>query len=112
VLTLAKILARSSVVLSSFGATLFRANSSPNASLRAFAVCSRSLHPPKPTLILFGGMHLMQNDFIWQIGVLITLVGFVLGVVRHVSGSTRASAITHIFYNALQFVAWLASGGH
>jgi membrane protease YdiL (CAAX protease family) len=48
------------------------------------------------TSVLFSGMHLMQNDFIWQSGVLITLVGFVLGVVRHVSGSTRASAITHI----------------
>ncbi len=55
-------------------------------------------------------MHLTQNAFIWQSGVLITLVGFVLGVVRHVSGSTRASAITHISYNALPFLTLLLSG--
>jgi membrane protease YdiL (CAAX protease family) len=63
------------------------------------------------TSIVFGALHLMQNAFIWQSGVLITLVGFVLGVVRHVSGSTRASAITHISYNALPFLALLISGG-
>lgn len=62
------------------------------------------------TSVLFGGMHLMQNAFIWQSGLLITLVGFTLGVVRHVTGSTRASAITHMAYNALPFIALLASG--
>lgn len=63
------------------------------------------------TSVVFGGMHLMQNAYIWQTGVLITLVGFVLGVVRHVSGSTRASAITHIAYNALPFFVLIVSGG-
>lgn len=63
------------------------------------------------TSIVFGGLHLMQNDFIWQSGVLIAFVGFVLGVVRHVSGSTRASAITHISYNSLPFLAVLFTGG-
>jgi uncharacterized protein len=62
------------------------------------------------TAALFGAMHLMQNAFIWQSGVLITLVGFVLGVVRHISGSTRASAITHVSYNALPFLLLLFSG--
>lgn len=62
------------------------------------------------TSVVFGAMHLMQNAFIWQSGVLITLVGFVLGVVRHVSGSTRASAITHVSYNALPFFVLLVSG--
>ncbi len=38
------------------------------------------------TSAVSGAMHLMQNAFLWQSGVLITLVGFVLGVVRHVSG--------------------------
>jgi hypothetical protein len=52
----------------------------------------------------------MQNGFIWQSGVLISFVGFVLGVVRHVSGSTRASAITHISYNSLPFLAMLFAG--
>jgi len=63
------------------------------------------------TSVLFGAMHLMQNAFLWQSGVLITLVGFVLGVVRHISGSTRASAIVHVSYNALPFLVLLASGG-
>jgi hypothetical protein len=35
----------------------------------------------------------------------------VLGVVRHVSGSTRASAITHVSYNALPFILTLIAGG-
>lgn len=64
------------------------------------------------TSVLFGALHLEQNADIWQSGVLITVVGFVLGVVRHVSGSTRASAITHISYNALPFLALIASGVH
>jgi membrane protease YdiL (CAAX protease family) len=63
------------------------------------------------TSVVFGGLHLMQNDFIWQSGVLITFVGFVLGVIRHVSGSTRASAIAHISYNSLPFLAVLFAGG-
>lgn len=63
------------------------------------------------TSVLFGAMHLTQNAFLWQSGVLITLVGFVLGVVRHVSGSTRASAITHVAYNALPFIFVVVSNG-
>lgn len=63
------------------------------------------------TSVVFGGMHLMQNANLWQSGVLIALVGFVLGVVRHVSGSTRASAIVHVSYNALPFMVMLAGGG-
>jgi membrane protease YdiL (CAAX protease family) len=62
------------------------------------------------TSVVFGAMHLMQNAFLWQSGVLITMVGFVLGVVRHVSGSTRASAITHVSYNALPFLVLIVSG--
>jgi uncharacterized protein len=64
------------------------------------------------TSMLFGYLHLAQNAFLWQSGVLITLVGFVLGVVRHVSGSTRASAITHMSYNALPFLTLVLSGMH
>ncbi|HYA18990.1 MAG TPA: CPBP family intramembrane glutamic endopeptidase, partial [Bryobacteraceae bacterium] len=63
------------------------------------------------TSILFGGMHLIQNANIWQSGVVIAIVGFVLGVIRHISGSTRASALTHIAYNSLPFLALLADTG-
>jgi len=62
------------------------------------------------TSVLFGAMHLMQNDFIWQSGVLITLVGCVLGLVRHVTGSTRASALTHVAYNSIPFLILLFAG--
>ena len=62
------------------------------------------------TSVVFGALHLMQNDFIWQSGVLITMVGFALGMVRHVTGSTRASALTHIAYNSVPFVALLIAG--
>jgi membrane protease YdiL (CAAX protease family) len=62
------------------------------------------------TSLLFGALHLSQNGNIWQSGALIAIVGFVLGVVRHVSGSTRASAITHISYNALPFLTLILSG--
>lgn len=63
------------------------------------------------TSAVFGGLHLMQYGFLWQTGVMLTFVGFVLGVIRHVSGSTRASAITHISYNLLPSLAVLFAGG-
>jgi membrane protease YdiL (CAAX protease family) len=62
------------------------------------------------TSLLFGALHLTQNAFVWQSGVLISLVGFVLGTVRHLSGSTRASTIVHIAYNSLPFIALIVSG--
>ena len=62
------------------------------------------------TSTFFGALHLFQNDFIWQSGVLITLVGFVLGTVRHLTGSTKASTIVHMAYNSLPFLALLIDG--
>jgi membrane protease YdiL (CAAX protease family) len=62
------------------------------------------------TSALFGALHLTQNAFIWQSGLLIAVVGFVLGVIRHVSGSTRASAITHMAYNSIPFLVLVFSG--
>ena len=59
------------------------------------------------TSILFGTLHLAQYGFIWQIGVLLTAVGFLLGTVRHVTGSTRASSIVHIAFNSVPFLALL-----
>ncbi|MDE3197493.1 MAG: CPBP family intramembrane metalloprotease, partial [Acidobacteriota bacterium] len=44
------------------------------------------------TSLLFGALHLAQNADLWQAGVTITIAGFGFGVVRHISGSTRASA--------------------
>jgi membrane protease YdiL (CAAX protease family) len=59
------------------------------------------------TSAIFGALHLSQNGNLWQSGVVIMLVGFVLGTVRHVSGSTRASTIVHIAYNTLPMVVLL-----
>ena len=63
------------------------------------------------TSLIFGAVHLIQNAFIWQSGVLIAFVGFVLGTVRHISGSTRASAIVHAAYNSIPCIALLLTGG-
>ncbi len=67
------------------------------------------------TSALFGALHLMQNAFVWQSGVLIMIVGFVLGSIRHLTGSTKASTIVHMAYNstlALSLVAYSASASH
>jgi hypothetical protein len=56
------------------------------------------------TSALFGAMHVVQYGGLWQAGVTITVAGFGFGVVRHVSGSTRASALVHIAYNSLPFL--------
>ncbi|HEY4086649.1 MAG TPA: type II CAAX endopeptidase family protein [Bryobacteraceae bacterium] len=59
------------------------------------------------TSVIFGALHLSQNGNLWQSGLIIMLVGFVLGTVRHISGSTRASTIVHIAYNSLPMVVLL-----
>jgi membrane protease YdiL (CAAX protease family) len=56
------------------------------------------------TSVLFGAMHLAQNADLWQAGVTITIAGFGFGVVRHISGSTRASSIVHVAYNSVPFL--------
>jgi membrane protease YdiL (CAAX protease family) len=62
------------------------------------------------TSVLFGAVHLNQNAFLWQSGVLIALAGFVFGTVRHVTGSTCASTLTHIAYNAVPCLVTLLQG--
>jgi membrane protease YdiL (CAAX protease family) len=64
------------------------------------------------TSCVFGAVHLSQNAGIWQSGILIAFAGFVFGVVRHVSGSTRASSIVHIGYNSLPLCLVLLQGTH
>jgi membrane protease YdiL (CAAX protease family) len=62
------------------------------------------------TSVLFGALHLTQNADLWQSGLLIAFVGFVLGTVRHISGSTKASTIVHIAYNSLPFISLVVNG--
>lgn len=61
------------------------------------------------TSVLFGAVHLTQNAGLWQAGLTITVAGFVFGVIRHVSGSTRASSVVHIAYNTVPFLITLLS---
>jgi membrane protease YdiL (CAAX protease family) len=62
------------------------------------------------TSVLFAAVHLPQNALIWQSAVVIAVAGFGFGVIRHVSGSTRASTIAHIAYNSLPFAVTLMQG--
>ena len=62
------------------------------------------------TSVLFAALHLQQNALIWQSGVIIGIAGFGFGVIRHITGSTRASSIAHVAYNALPFAITLMQG--
>jgi hypothetical protein len=62
------------------------------------------------TSIVFAAMHLAQYAGIWQSGVVLTAVAFGLGMIRHITGSTRASTVAHIAYNALPFAFTLMQG--
>ena len=62
------------------------------------------------TSTLFGLMHAQQYAQQWQLVLGIVAVGFVLGTVRHISGSTKASSILHIAYNSVFFLAMMAAG--
>ena len=62
------------------------------------------------TSVAFGAVHLMQYGFLWQTGLLLSGVGFAFGTIRHLSGSTRASTIAHMGFNAVPFLALLAEG--
>lgn len=62
------------------------------------------------TSTLFGVVHLSQNANMWQSAVLITVAGFGFGVIRHMTGSTRASAVAHVAYNTLPFLSVLIQG--
>jgi membrane protease YdiL (CAAX protease family) len=57
--------------------------------------------------LLFGALHLEQYGA-WQSVVLITLAGVGFGVMRHWTGSTRASAYMHAGYNSALFLLFFA----
>jgi membrane protease YdiL (CAAX protease family) len=62
------------------------------------------------TSLLFGAVHVPQYGWIWQSGIVLAAVAFGFGVIRHVSGSTKASTIAHIAYNGLAFTLTLLQG--
>jgi membrane protease YdiL (CAAX protease family) len=64
------------------------------------------------TAALFGALHLAQNEYAWQAGLVITFAGVAFGWMRHVSGSTRASTLMHCGYNLLVFLAAFSQTGN
>jgi membrane protease YdiL (CAAX protease family) len=56
------------------------------------------------TASLFGALHLAQNAFVWQFGLLISLAGVAFGVMRDWTGSTRASTWMHAGFNSTVFL--------
>ena len=62
------------------------------------------------TSAVFGVMHLEQYR-VWQSAALIALAGAGFGVMRHWSGSTRASAIMHAGYNSALFLLFFSQKG-
>ena len=59
--------------------------------------------------IPFGILHYWEYGKSWRHVVVISLAGAAFGLMRHVSGSTRASTFMHAAYNALFFVALFAA---
>ncbi len=57
------------------------------------------------TTVVFSGLHGAQYGWSWQHLAVLTAVGCVLGVIRIRSGSSRASAVTHISYNGTLLLA-------
>jgi membrane protease YdiL (CAAX protease family) len=57
----------------------------------------------------FGLLHLQQYAWSWRHGLLVTLAGASFGLMRHVSGSTRAATLMHAAYNSTFFIALLAN---
>jgi membrane protease YdiL (CAAX protease family) len=64
------------------------------------------------TAMFFGALHLAQNSFAWQSGLLITMAGIAFGWMRQLSGSTRASTIMHSAYNFTYFLAAFSLPGN
>ena len=66
------------------------------------------------TNVPFGILHYWEYGRSWRHVVVITLAGAAFGFMRHVTGSTRASALMHGAYNGLFFYALFASkaSGH
>lgn len=59
--------------------------------------------------LLFGGLHASEYQWSWRHVVLVSLVGCILGWVRHAARSTAASTLLHSTYNLTQLVAFFAN---
>jgi membrane protease YdiL (CAAX protease family) len=103
---------RSLVLVAIFGLTL--APLAEELGFRGFLqpLLVRTLGPVPGVLgaaILFGLLHFQEYGNSWKHALLISLAGAAFGWMRHRTGSTRASALMHASYNALEFVAYFAN---
>jgi membrane protease YdiL (CAAX protease family) len=61
---------------------------------------------------LFGALHLREYGDSWRSALLVGVAGATFGIMRHVTGSTKAAAIMHASFNALSFVSLFGQGNH
>jgi uncharacterized protein len=68
---------------------------------------------PAPGIIAaaipFGLLHFSEYGNSWRHALLISLAGAAFGWMRYRTGSTKASALMHASYNALEFIAYIAN---
>ncbi len=62
------------------------------------------------TAIPFGLLHYQEYGNSWRHVALICLAGAAFGVMRQITGSTKAAALMHASYNALFFIAVFSTG--
>jgi uncharacterized protein len=62
------------------------------------------------TAIPFGLLHFQEYGDSWTHVVLICVAGALFGLMRHLTGSTKAAALMHASYNALFFIAVFSVG--
>jgi hypothetical protein len=99
------------VLMACFGVTI--APMCEELAFRGFLqpLLVRSLGPAFGILaasIPFGLLHFKEYGDSWKHVLLISMAGAAFGCMRHVTGSTKASAIMHAAYNGLFFVALLS----
>jgi membrane protease YdiL (CAAX protease family) len=61
---------------------------------------------------LFGALHFQEYGDSWRFALLVAVAGACFGIMRHLTGSTKASAIMHASFNALSFVSLFGQGKH
>ena len=62
------------------------------------------------TALPFGLLHFQEYGNSWRHVLLICFAGAAFGVMRQLTGSTKASALMHASYNALFFIAAFSTG--
>jgi membrane protease YdiL (CAAX protease family) len=100
------------IVLTLFGVTI--APAVEELGFRGFLqpLLARSL-PAWAAIVIsaapFGFLHLRQYGGHWQFAAMVALAGVAFGIMRHVTGSSMASALMHAAFNGVTFAALWAT---